>query len=402
MTNWTTVKNTTGAILRMLRRIEAVAEQLRDASPSTRVKPELLAAYDETNVDQLKAETNCIVYLDNAIVSAIQTAHRNLQAQIEKPVDWFGVLDAELQTSQTDKAAGAIKHLYDTSDSLGAVTILNRQGRLAALRAAMIAAGSSVQENAVTVGSFTSMPGNVGVLVSSVASGADYSFSGTAIITFTDDTFPRKYKVELNFAKPLANGAMVRTGDTTVRGTVGQSFAEGQTGLTITVDYDDPTETGDTYAILSGTTVSGVNGTDTDLGVWYTPIDHYQTAGTDYIRIRWYADSAQTDLRQTTLVSGGWTSGVVSTGITAADGMFMLTHVNMTNAIANLPNPGDADLDIVFDAQIPRNGDRWKFTVTNNEGGNYATKIGKRWPVDLPSNGAPSWSDALASSVSFS
>jgi len=94
------------------------------------------------------------------------------------------------------------------------------------------------------------------------------------------------------------------------------------------------------------------------------------------------------------------TAGSVTLTITGPSGMSVALSFDRGAAAAGMGVAG-SNTTVTVDIRSPRVGDIWRVPVSNNELGNFATKLAHRYRMSLPSSNPGTISDALATSVSI-
>lgn len=411
MVNYLETFTQLGAEHRILRKTQALIDESLLVDTSTRSKRLLEAAYSDTVPEEFTAESKGAAFLVDTAAAAIRSFHAEQLTRMEATDGFFGVLDVELTTSSTDKSAGAIEYIYDpTLLEVGEVQINSKRGRYGALDKAMRQDGQTIQKNTITFSTLlTAFPGNIGTLVSSVTlSGVDHYLSGTTIFECVDETISApKLTVQHSLARALPDGTTDIEADNQL--TPGKLYGDGPTGLTKTkLNLGGIVEAGDGSAVISSMAITTPSDADSTVGKFFMTVA--REAG-DTWRIKIFKDSTlltqvgdnidNTIVPPAVIIPQGIV-GSQEVTITCTNGSKLVFQFQKANAHAAFPAVGNGDSDINFDIKSPRVGDRWKIVVQNNEAGNFATKIAKVRRVSLPSSGAPTISDALASSISFS
>lgn len=363
------------------------------------------AAYDETLNDENAAEKIAKAAAEDIVSQGLRDLFGKMAAEFEQ--GFGGVLDAELATSEGDKAAGLIRYRY-TVLANGQVSIAERQGRFGALRRAMVSDAQTIRKNVVTFGALTPKSGNIGILDTAafVVAGSDHTWTGTGILTVEDDRVDR-----LNLRLTIERAAgldLIRTekdlltikSDNPTR--VDKSFEDGETGVNLTIALDDPVTTGDDGVIFPNPAViTFPNENDSDRGKVYLRVTNFQVAQPVYL-VEWFNDDAREpgDLVASDTVASG--AGVVPVSMEGPGGMRVDIDFDQAAAAIKLPALTNTDDDIIVDIKAPRKGDVWTFTVTNDESGIIATALRELSPISLNSvaNPGQTISDALATSVS--
>lgn len=409
MVDYTNTFAQMGAELRILRKFEAVKEHSK-FSTNANYSPRLIEAAYSVSVDaEAIAAANDQVTLQGTVTSSIVSAFNTYLTQVKNALKgFFSVLGDELDITATDVSVGPIKGNYTISS--GAVSIDSRSGFFGALRKAMVTDVQTIQKNTVTFGSLTALAGNVGLLIQSTApAGDDNCLTGQLIIECSDDTPGAiKFRVSNDLTTERMDGSKEDAADNPM--SLGQNFADVPVGLTaLKLSRDAIAETGDGSAILSAHVVTLENGSDTDKGKIYVSITRSGTGAGTIWKVRCYSDSDRTVLVFDSAPTGG--TDVSPVGITSTSNHSFVFNGGLTWALtfdkaaahAGLPADGNSDTDIVVNLQLPRKGDRWKYSITNNEAGLFATKLARYFKgVSLPSGATPTITDSGAASVSMS
>lgn len=390
-----------GAELQTLRGLEAVWEWMTKVSgASTYFKDKINAAYDNTVQREDDAETASKDGLKDTTVPGLVSASSGRKSGFESY--FFPFMDLAMTIPQTDRDGGAITYDYDpTLEAAGEIRIVARRGRWGALRREMIAAPSTIKKNVIAFGALAAPSTNQGVLaLSGVAVGSDHTLGGEFTFSVVDDTVgAEKLAVNLALTNPLVDGTVSVAAERNLQ--VDQFFGEGQTGLDVTLVLGPVDETGDDGAIFSATTVQNRSEADSAKGKHFITVKRLAVGGAGpHFRVSWYRSGslALTDQVTTQDVTGE--AGSVPLALVGSESTISTTF-DKTAAAAFLPLVDDIDSDIVFDLKIPRIGDRWTMTVTNDEAGLGATKIARRWRASLNSDAAPTISDALFASIAI-
>ena len=418
----TKMADTLGAELQALRGMEATWEWFSKLSgANTYFKDKINTVYDNTvqaeDDTELASKANLAdtspgtgLPGTSGLASLAKAAHDNRVAAFE--AYFFAYMDVVLNTGQPDRDAGSITYGYDPQLlANGQASILTRQGRWAALSKQMTADSKVLKRNAVVVGTFAGDSGNIGSALSSSSTGSDHTFAGQVVLTCTDDTVGSvKMAAVLNVTVALlskrrgGNGASSESqivGDNALQ--LGQPWQDGETGLAITMTLNTLSTTGDGFTIFSAVAIATPTEADSAKGKHHIKVTHILVGGAGpNWQIDWF-NSADRDPVADLVASVQITGEAGSVAFTMnGSGSTITGTFSKANAFANLPNLNDNDNDIVFDIRQPRIGDIFRYTVTNDEAGNFATKIGRRYPVSLPSDAAAvTYTDTKASSVAM-
>ena len=384
-----------GAELKILRKTEALWEHSHFATTATYSKRQITAAYSTSVDDEEIAATNSKYVLENTVAPGMASILSSQRSGFE--TSFFPVLDVELSTSDTDKAAGAISYVYDSSLTNGQISILSRSGRFGALRAKMLADAQTIQANTLTYGGFASGGANVGAIstATSTCVGSDHTLSGYVKFDCTDDTVDApQFTITHFLTKVLPDGTTKFNADNAL--TLGKAWQDGPTGLTVTLVLGAISESGDTANCMSAETVTNPAEADSNKGSVYIYIER-QAASPIWL-IQWYRDAAKTSLVAEATDDTVLTSA--TTTLTGASGMIVSFLFNRVNAGATMAAAGN-NQTVTLNIKSPRVGDTYTKTITNNEAGQIATKLAHNYRVSLPSGGAPTISDSYASSTSM-
>jgi len=387
-----------GAEMKVIRKTEALWVQSHFSSDAAYSKRLLDSSYSSSNDNEDNAQSRGKIFLEDNVTPSLTSLHSSQVSSFEDR--FFPVLDDELDTSQTDIDAGAISYIYTVTGS-GEVSIKERTGRLGALRRQMITDSKEIQENTVSLGALATIGTNTGVLSLTTATGEDHCLPGNILLEVINDTVgATTFSVQLKLTTPIIGGDKngIINADNAL--TLGQTMEDGWTGATLKVDLGSVVEAGDNGNFFSSTTITSAKSGDTDNGKIYIKVSRQATA--PIWLIEYYSDGSLSTLEGTQTADG--TSGTVAVSITGSAGTVFASTFSKTNAHADMASAPDSDSDITFDIVNPRLGDRWKIPVTNNEGGNFATKLARTlgYRASLSSDGSPTETDSLAASASFS
>jgi hypothetical protein len=397
-----------GAELQCLRGMEAAWEWYSKLSGSnTYFKDKLNTVYsntvqeeDDTELASKQSLGDTSPGTSNPISRGMAASAAGSHAQRISDFEtyFFAFVDKYLNTSDEDKAGGAISYTYDpTLLPLGEVRILNRTGRWAAIRKKMIADSKVVQKNVVSLGAISADSGNQGVVVESGVVSMDHALAGELVMVCTDDTVgATKFSVVNNLSTSLVAARSSDFGSSERQIvaenllTIGKYWEDGKIGAGFTLALSSVVESGDGGAIFSSTTVSSPAEGDSSKGKHYFEVERVNSStGFDFM-VRWFRSgslSLTADLVTSQGVSG--TSGTQVLTLLGSSSTIQTTFDKAAAATA-LPSVGNKDSDIVFDIKNPRIGDVLRKTVSNDEAGNYQSKIARRWPFSLPSDVAAS------------
>ena len=384
-----------GAELKNLRKLEAIWEHSAFSDGATFSRRLLSAAYDDTdNIEDDALVVGKAGHKDS-IGPASAANHESQKAIFESA--FFPVLDAEISPSDDELAGGAISYNYDEAlEASGQIKILERIGRFGVLRRRMISGSEDILKNTITPGAFTADGQNTGTLAQTGFSAEDHTLTGELVFTVTDDTIDNLTLSVINvLTKRLVDDTRQVEAERSIR--VGQSFEEGQTGLTFTLSFNTPVEAGDDGLMINTPVFTTPTESDTDRGKIYLKVT--RQAGDTWL-IEWFnlgsrvASSLVQSTSTTTLI------GTFAADMLGPGGMRVQFNFDRAAADTHLPVVGNTDSDISLDLVAPREGDRWTQVVTNDEAGNFASKLARRYRASLNSVAAGNTiSDALAASV---
>jgi hypothetical protein len=398
--DYTALADQLGAELQTLRGVEAAWEwQTKVSGASTFFRDKINAAYDNTKQLDDDTETASKAALAIGVATPLASAHGTRLSDFEN--FFFAALDQILSTTPEDQI-GAIAYTYDSNLLAdGEVKIENRTGRWAALRAQMVADVESIRQNIVAAGAFTGDSGNLGVLTSSAFQGEDHLLQGEIVFQVTDDTVGAVFlSVVNNLASTLINGDLTRVADNAIK--VGKSFEDGITGLTIKLDLGPVAKTGDDGTIFSTVPViTNPSENDSAKGQHFIEVERLAVGGGGpHFKVRWFRSGT---MAAADLVTEIDVTGETGTEVIALQGSGSSISVTFDKdaAVIKLPAVPNKDSDIVFDIKSPRIGDKYRLPVTNDESGNFATKIARRWPASLNSvaNPGQTFDDTKAASI---
>lgn len=392
-----------GAELKNARTIEALLIRFRDSDDATYASRLISAAYS-VSVDE---EDNAIsidkAFFKGGVVGDLKGLHGSAMSTFESA--FFPVLGQELDIDDIEAAKGAIGYDYDTVlQATGQIVITRRRGYWGSLYNQMVDDSETIRKNVLSFGAFTPGPANVGLLAvagSPTFAGMDHTLSGVIRWTCTSQNVDKpQLSCQLELTKPLPDGTTVIVADNPV--TPGFSFEDGQTGLSFEIDLDAMTKSGDAGGpIFSSETFTLPSANDTNLGIFYIKVTR-QASGPTWL-IEWFNNSDTSNplnLVQRKTINGA--AGTVTGQVMLRNSVFSFSF-NKTNAAADMPAATNTRT-VTYDIHTPREGDFWTKTVTNDETGNFATKLAHRYRASLNSvaNPGQTISDALAASLSVS
>lgn len=391
-----------GTELRILRKIQAAFEHHKLSSVTNSDKALLDGTYDDAVDEESTAKIEAARLLQTTLANRRSGDFTTYRTRVENTTDgFFRVLRGEFAVNETDDTAGAIDYDYELDDVTGAVKSLIRQGYLAALRRNMTTDAQTIKENTVTFGALVPESGNQGkALLDGAVAGDDHTLTGTILIECTDQNpESTKFDVELEFTNEIP-GEIRRVADNDL--ILGQAWLDGPTGLTFKLKLDALVETGDDGNMLSANVVTTPKDADTDAGDFFVRVT--RNAGDIWLIEVFSDDTLSTEVFDS-VTAGDSPVGVVGTDsktYTFTNGTVWAFNFDKANAATKLPVVGNSDSNIVISIQNPHIGDLFKIAVTNDEAGEFATKIARTWPTSLPSAAVPTITDADASSITIS
>lgn len=396
--DYTTFNTQIASALRIARKREAMWEEI--------------ARNTNANYDQRLLSTNFSASADDT-GEALQAGLADLKAAESSARGMFvsskgtfsrligPILDTDLEGA--DEESSLIEYVYDVTSN-GQVSIKKRRGKLGILYHDMVDNSEQVLQNGISFGSITADGGNEGLMVFDVApTGMGHALTGLITMKCVDDTVgATKFSIVNKLTTPLPDLANV-TADNFA--TLGYSYQDGQVGLSaLTLGYGTLAESGDDGAMFSATTVGIVNGSsaDSDKGMHYIKVTRQATA--PIWLIEWFRADTLLSSEKVASATADTTTGTVAIAMTGGGGTTINTTFDRAAANIQLPSAGNTDADIIFDIKNPRLDDFWTVTVTNDEAGNYQTKLAHVARAEFNSAGSPSanWTDANASSISIS
>jgi hypothetical protein len=336
-------------------------------------KSVLNVAYANTTQDPDTAETASKNALTDEMEEDLRSVHERRKSTVLDAIV-LPYLAKKMQLDQGTIDEGPFTYEYDQEllSSTGQVSVSRRGGILGKLYSQMSADSESIRVNGVTIGAIAALPG-----------GRSHALSGRLTMHCVDDTVGRTLlTLDLVLDEKLTDGTETRGADNRI--TVDTDYEDGPTGVTLQIRYVDLVETGDNGNVLSAPDWDQPNEDDGDKGKLYlrlTRIDPTPNGGNNWLW-EWFknANRAVEELVGSRMVTG--TSGSVPVAIPGTRSNLSFTF-DKAAAATLLPAIGNQDSDLMLDLKVPRFGDTWTKTVTNDYAGLYATKIAKTWPVSL-------------------
>lgn len=377
--------------LRIMRGLEAIWEYATKVDGSTYFRDKINGAYSNSVELEDLTESASKDDLSGSRSPSALSDHLGRVSAFE--TYWLEQFLGQLtDPSDDDKAAGPIGYIYDaTLAENGEIAIDQRLGYFAIMRQDMIDNRQQIIRNVVSLGSLVAASANVGTVVLTSSGITDHALAGTLVLECTDETIGAwvfSVKNELT-DKAVDSAQLTDTVEPENDLTVGKSFEDGRLGVTLLIDLDTPTITGDDGSIFSNLTITNPVASDTNMGKIYIQVERMSGAGGEPdFRVRWYKDA---NYLPENLVTSVDVNGLVGSETLTMSGSATGTQVEVdfdeVNAAAQLPVDGNTD-DIVFDLVAPRQGDVFRIAVANDMAGKIQSKIVKRWRVDLPSGPA--------------
>lgn len=398
--NYTTLQVQLGALLQIMRKREALLEEilLSDSANQDRRLLGQANGFGTSDTEESRALGGQINHLDTSAGPSVSGVWSSYRSQIESLNDFFGIIQTDVPASADDISAGAIAYEYEDVDGL--ISIVNRIGILAALRSDMLANTQFVLANGITFGSLVATSGNRGELQLDSSSGESHALTGTLVLEVTGESVDAPtLSVANELGKRLPDIVDVVEADNAL--TAGKSFEDGPTGVTLSLSrnkLNPPDEAGDTGNMFASVIIATPAEADMNGGVLQVRVTRQAVAPI------WLIDFFSTSAR-TTKVGSITTDTVVGTfaiDLTLQNGTRFQANFDRAAANVELPAAPNSDDNISYDIKTPRLGDRWTIAVTNDEAGNYSTKIAKAWRMSLPVAGASQFTEANAASISFS
>jgi len=385
-----------GAELKNLRKLEVLWEHSHLATDATYSKRLTDAVYSSSVTEEKIAKDSAGQVQEDEVTPGVSGLHGTALTKFEGY--FFPVLDAELTTNENDKSVGAIRYVYDSSLTNGQIAILERQGRLGALRAAMIADSETIRANVVAEGSLTAKGTNLGKCVKTSFTGEDHCLAGVITIACVSDAVEAVgfSIIHTPTLLPMGMTTSYLQGDNPI--TLGRTFQDGNLGISLLqLDLDTISVT-DPDSLSSAESVVNPYDSDSDKGKVYLRLTRMGAA--PIWQLEWFLDSGHTD--RIALAQFDGTSGSEVVSMTGSSGMQVNLTINKTTANTALPVQGNTS-DMMLDICSPRIGDQWTLTITNSEAGNFATKIAHRYRVSLNSvvNPGQTIDDSYAASVTM-
>lgn len=348
-----------------------------------------------------EAETESKNALHDEMEPDFQSIHERRKSTVLEGIVLPFIANAmELDQGTIDEGPIIYEYNEELLNSTGQVSVIRFGGILGKLRTQMSADNEHIRENVVTLGAITAVSGNTGQLTElTVGGGRSHALTGKLRMHCVDDTVGRtKLTLDNVLTEMLPNGDEMRSGDNQI--TVGTDYDDGPTGIALQIRYVALVESGDNGNIVSAPDWDTPNETDSDKGKLYLKVTRVHATGpTPPIwLLEWYNNANR---QVENLVGSSTSNSITGTEVITIPGQESNLSFTFDRAAANtlLPSVGNTDQDIMWDLKVPRVGEEWTKTVTNDEAGLFATKVAKTWPATLNTTAnatPPSIPDTLA------
>lgn len=383
--DWTEIGENLGGVLSLTdfkRREVAFAAE---ADGLNFEKDVIVNAFDLTDADQIAAAAALNEHVEESELAALRGIWSDWITKTAEEL--LSVFDVAFVLSDADRSAGPYAYTYDeTLAGQGQIAVQTRSGFLAAIRQALIDEGLQVQRNVVTMGALAAVGTPTGSILLTSATGQDFCLSGTFRLECVSDIVEAvQFQVTHDMTSRLADGTRVLTADRRLQ--VAKAFADENTGVAILLSFNTPTITTDPSALFSLLTITNATDGTTDKGRYYVKVT--RNTG-DVWLVELFKDSSLTNLVGSDATASG-VAGLTAITIQTQSGSVAVT-INKANAAAAMPVVGNTYAGTIFNMRIPRVGDKWEFTSSNDEAGAFATKLAKipGWRIALPSGAAAS------------
>lgn len=404
--NYTRFPDYFGGILQVGRKREALwqhATRANDVDFDRRLYSRA-NGLDNTVTAENRTKSRLNSQLDDVQGPGLEGLFTSWFTEAESLLGLFGIiaLDSPLVTD-ADRAASPIAVSYTYSNTDGVIAITERLGILGALRRDMLANSQKVVANVVafTGGDIVADSVNIGKLTSTTMTGLSHTLAGELLLRCTGENVDApEFSVELELTDRLAGQeSPIITADNPV--TAERAYEDGPTGLTLLLTRPGlaaPVEAGDTGNIFSSTTFLTPAETDMNTGVLQIRVT--RNASAPDFTVEFFNSSGRTTKVGQTTVTG--LTGTVALDVTLNGKTRFQSTFDKAAAAIELPVSGNVDNDISFDIETPRVGDVWTRPVTNDEAGNFATRIAHvpTWRISLPTTGSNLFTDSLAVDIS--
>lgn len=398
------IRQQLGALLQIIRKRGALLEHALRANDADFDRRLLTRAngFDLTNTNEARAHGALVAELDGNQGPGVRALHEAWRVAVEDLESWFGVVATDLGLSEVDRAAGAITYEYAITD--GKVTILKRNGVLGALRRDMELQGESVLENTITPGALTPDSGNLGLLAfDATPTFESHAIPGIYVLEVeSEDVTSPTFTLVNQFTNLLPNGDSVRNSDNPH--TVERDFQDGPLAILllklVRTKLTSPDKLGDGGSMFTGVvTVTTPKTGDMAGGILQVRVTR---TGTTSLLVEYFSDAARTNRVGSTVFTDVVGTAPISETLSNGTG-FAETLFDKAAAAVELPVVGNIDDDITFNIRTPKLNDKFRFTVANDNAGNFSSKIKDVWPVSLKTiAAAPTFPESAAASISMS
>lgn len=403
-----TMMSQLGAHLKNLRKVHALREHARLSSSATYMKPLMLInssdpAYTTGDHEENRAYIQDGTHLDDVMVPQLQDAYVAFRDSLQDPNSWFGVVASELALN-VESLGDPIEYVY--TDVSGEIRISKRLGPIGALYAAMVAQKYVVVASKITTGTLTGKDANVGEL-EETETDEDVFFpncpSGTLTFICTDATIsaPKfSVRLDLDTASILADGTASLEGENGNELQAEKPYTDGPMGINGLVlsrpGLASPDEFNDDANLISAITVEDPHEDDCDEGKFYFVIARDAT--------HWIIQIFRTSAREAGDIVGQEyfpiSTGTEAVEITCGNGTVIAFTFSHDNALVEFPDTQTGEeIDLYIDIGHLAVDDEFTMTLTNDEAGNFSSKLKHAWRAHLPSGPAKPSSapvDALA------
>jgi len=373
------------------------------------------------DVDQDRSETKSKDDVEVTIAAPLRTMFaRRRTTLLENTLQ--GHVSTFVKATEADRRRNAgFIYEYDTATVIGQVLITGRLGIYPEVRQSMLdqsapAGVQTVQQGNPTSGNLKALAGNTGKLRGEglpAASGTvatlvldQHLQSGTLRLRCTQQVVGlTRFTVENVLAQKLLqipDGGRQRSRASILANNaafVEFRYLDGPIGVDFTLRYEDPVETGDDGDIFSGTTITGANDGETDLGNVFMSVQKTSAIASgdtsDIFTVRAFSEESRiTQVGVTTVDTfSGVTSGV---SITTGELMVIMFNFKNDNADTKLPLKASIENDVKFDLQVPRIGDQFEIPLTEDFQSEHNKYLARNHVGSFPASASPTISDDLA------
>lgn len=289
------------------------------------------------------------------------------------------ILDADLATAAVETEM--VDYVHEVLAN-GQVNLLKRTGKLGALHNDMVDNSENVVENTVIFGALTPEDDNRGTMVFDVSpNGSDHSLTGKVTLEILSDVIGlTTASILYEFDRQRVDRTELEAGD--FQPVIGQSFVNGFTGLDFTLGQGTIIETDPTGFITVPAVATPSSGDPDAGGNYFLKITRRSVGPIWLLELfnladRDPGDKVGSDTSDTTV-------GTDAISIVCNNGSVVTFTFNRVTAAANIV-VGTPDESVIIDIDNPREGDKFTFTVSNDEVGEYATKLANIHPASFPS-----------------